>query len=43
MTTGETTVDVEVGWLAEMRRAREIDKQACWPAVMVVATVGIAW
>jgi hypothetical protein len=43
MMTGETTVDGEVGWLAEMSGAKEIDRQACWPAVMMVATAGIAW
>jgi hypothetical protein len=43
MTKGETTVDGEVGWLAHMRGAKEIDTQVCWPAVMMVATAGIAW
>ena len=43
LTTRETTVDAEVGRLAEMRGAREIDRQDCWPAVMMVATEGIAW
>jgi hypothetical protein len=43
MTKGEITVDGEVGWLAEMRGAKEIGTQVCWPAVMMVATAGIAW
>ena len=43
MITGETTIVVEVGWLAEMRGAKEIDTEVCWPAVMMVATAGIAW
>ena len=43
MTTGETTIVAEFGWLAEMRGAKEIDREVCWPAVMMVATVGIAW
>ena len=42
MMTGETTIVAEVGWLAEMRGAKEIDTEVCWPAVMMVATVGIA-
>ena len=42
MMTGETTIVAEVGWLAEMRGAKEIDIEVCWPAVMMVATVGIA-
>ena len=42
MMTGETMIVAEVGWLAEMRGAKEIDTEVCWPAVMMVATVGIA-
>ena len=43
MMTGQTTIVAEVGWLAEMRGAKEIDTEVCWPAVMMEATVEIAW
>jgi len=39
MTAGEAAVDAEVGWLVEMRGAGKIDRQVCWPVVIMVATV----